>query len=74
MNATTQAIIERLPMKPVLSPSDIADAYGMPDATLVLEAIKRGRILAATVGRKFYISRDEAARYIESTEYKAEEA
>ena len=74
MNATTQAIIERLPMKPVLSPSDIADAYGLPDSTLVLEAIKRGRILAATVGRKFFISREEAARYIESTAYKADEA
>ena len=53
---------------------DIADAYGLPDSTLVLEAIKRGRILAATVGRKFFISREEAARYIESTAYKADEA
>lgn len=74
MNATTQAIIDRLPQKPVLSPGDIAAAYGMPDATPILEAIRRGRILAATVGRKFYVSRDEAARYIESTAYKADEA
>lgn len=74
MNATTQAIIDRLSTKPVLSPGDIAAAYGMPDATLILESIRRGRILAATVGRKFYISRDEAARYIESTAYTADEA
>lgn len=74
MNATTQAIIDRLPQKPVLSPGDIAAAYGMPDATPILEAIRRGRILAATVGRKFYVSRDEAARYIETTAYKADEA
>lgn len=74
MNATTQAIIDRLPTKPVLVPGDIAAAYGMPDASPVLEAIRRGRILVATVGRKFYISREEAARYIESTAYKADEA
>ena len=74
MNTTTQAIIARLENKPVLSPGDIAAAYGMPDASLVIEAIRRGRILAATVGRKFYISREEAVRYIESTAYKADEA
>jgi hypothetical protein len=74
MNATTQAIKDRLPQKPVLSPGDIAAAYGMPDATPILEAIRRGRILAATVGRKFYVSRDEAARYIETTAYQADEA
>jgi len=74
MNATTQAIIARLENKPVLSPGDIAAAYGMPDASLVIEAIRRGRILAATVGRKFYISREEAVRYIESTAYTADEA
>lgn len=74
MNATTQAIIDRLPMKPVLGPGDIAAAFGMPDSSQVIEAIRRGRILAATVGRKFYISREEAARYIESTAYNADEA
>lgn len=74
MNATTQAIIDRLPLKPVISPGDISAAYGMPDATPILEAIRRGRILAATVGRKFYVSRDEAARYIETTAYRADEA
>ncbi len=74
MNTTTQAIIARLENKPVLSPGDIAAAYGMPDASLVIEAIRRGRILAATVGRKFYISREEAVRYIESTAYTADEA
>ena len=41
MNATTQAIIDRLPTKPVLVPGDIAAAYGMPDASPVLEAIRQ---------------------------------
>ena len=74
MNATTQAIINRLGNKPLLSPGDISAAYGMPDSSMIIEAIKRGRLAAANVGRKFYISREEAARYIESTAYKADEA
>lgn len=74
MNATAQAIINRLCNKPVLSPGDISAAFGMPDSSMIIEAIKRGRLAAANVGRKFYISRDEAARYIESTAYKADEA
>lgn len=74
MNATTQAIIDRLPQKPILSPGEIAAAFGMPDASPVLEAIRCGRILAATVGRKFYISRAEAERYIESTAFIPDEA
>ncbi len=74
MNATTQAIIGRLGNKPLLSPGDISAAYGMPDSSMIIEAIKRGRLAAANVGRKFYISRDEAARFIESTAYKADEA
>ena len=74
MNATTQAIINRLGNKPVLSPGDISAAFGMPDSSMIIDAIKRGRLAAANVGRKFYISREEAARYIESTAYKADEA
>jgi hypothetical protein len=73
MNPSTQSIIDRLPNKPIIGPGDIAAAFGMPDASRVIDAIRRGKILAATIGRKFYISRDEAARYIESTEYVADE-
>lgn len=74
MNATTKAIIDRLPGKPILSPGDIAAAYGMADAAAIIEAIRRGQIATSQVGRKHYIARTEAARYIESTEYKADEA
>lgn len=74
MNATTQAIIDRLPKKPVLIPAVIASAFGMASATPIIDAIKRGKIDASTVGGKFYISREEAARYIESTSYVADEA
>jgi hypothetical protein len=73
MNPSTKSITDRLPNKPIIGPGDIAAAFGMPDASRVIDAIRRGKILAATIGRKFYISRDEAARYIESTEYVADE-
>ena len=74
MNATTKAIIDRLPSKLILSPGDIAAAYGMATTNPILAEMKRGRISATCVGGKFYIARAEAARYIESTEYKADEA
>ena len=74
MNATAQAIIDRLPAKPILEPTDIAAAFGMPDAARVIADIRRGRIIAVTVGRKFYVSRAEAARYVASTAYTADEA
>ena len=74
MNATTQAIIDRLPKKPVLIPGEIAAAFGMASANPILDAIRRGKIAASSVGGKFYISREEAARYIAETAYKPDEA
>ena len=74
MNATTQAIIDRLPKKPILAPADIAAVFGMATPAAIIDTIKRGKIECACVGGKFYISREEAARYIESTAYKADEA
>ena len=74
MNATTQAIIARLPKKPILAPGDIAAVFGMATSAAIIDAVKRGQIAASCVGGKFYISRDEAARYIESTAYTADEA
>ena len=74
MNATTQAIIERLPNKPILIPAEISAAYGIATTNPILDAIRRGKIAASRVGGKFYIARDEAARYIETTAYQADEA
>lgn len=74
MNTTTQAIIDRLPPKPILIPAEIASAFGMASATPIIDAIKRGKLMASTVGGKYYVSHGEAERYIASTEYKAQEA
>lgn len=74
MNATTQAIIDRLPQKPILIPGELAAAFGMMSTTPILDAIKRGKIAASIVCGKFYISREEAARYVEATAFIPDEA
>ena len=74
MNATTQAIIDRLPKKPILIPGEIAAAFGMATAPPILDAIRRGKMAASCVGGKFLIARDEAARYIEATAFIPDEA
>ncbi|MBQ8112195.1 MAG: hypothetical protein IJ146_03205 [Kiritimatiellae bacterium] len=74
MNATTKAIIDRLPKKPILAPGDISAAFGMASTNPILADIKAGRLAANVVGGKYYIAREEAVRYIESTEFKADEA
>ncbi len=74
MNATTQSLVDRLPQKPMLIPAEIAAVFGMADGGPIIAAIKRGKIAASIVCGKFYISREEAVRYIESTAYKADAA
>ena len=74
MNATTQAIIDRLPKKPVLIPGEIAAAFGMATPYAIIDAIRRGKMEASSVGGKFYISREEAARYVAETAYTPDEA
>lgn len=74
MNATTQSLVDRLPQKPMLIPAEIAAVFGMADGGPIIAAIKRGKIAASIVERKFYISREAAVKYIESTEFKPDEA
>lgn len=74
MNATVQAIIALLPKKPVVTPADIAAAFGLMTTNPILDAIKIGQLAASSLGGKFYIWREEAARFIEATAYKVDEA
>lgn len=46
MNGTTQAILERLPKKDLVTPREIADAYDVSSTSRILQDIKSG-ILAA---------------------------
>lgn len=73
MNATTQAIIERLPRKPLLSPKDVADAYSLKSNDSVLADIKTGRLAANRIGSQYVISRTAAEEYIAANEYIPEE-
>lgn len=73
MNATTQAIIDRLPKKPLLSPTEVAAAYSLKCADIILADIKAGRVAANKVGGKYIISREAAAEYIAANEYKPNE-
>ncbi len=73
MNATTQTIIQMLPRKPLLSPADIAAAYGLSTTAPILADIKTGKLAANVLNGKYIISRDAARDYIESNEYTPDE-
>ena len=73
MNATTQAIIDRLPKKPILAPGDISAAYWLATCNSILADIKTGKIAANVVGGKYIISRSAAEAYIAANEYKPQE-
>lgn len=46
-NMTADAIVERLPSKPLLSAREVADAIGAASTKPVIEAIEAGRLSAA---------------------------
>lgn len=73
MNSTTQAIIDRLPKKPLLAPGDVAAAYGLAGTTAIIADIKTGRIAANALNGKYIISRAAAEDYIKANEFTPEE-
>lgn len=73
MNATTLSIIKQLPQKPLLSPADIAAAYGLATTKSILDNIKTGKLAANMIGGKYVISREAAREYIVQNEYLPEE-
>ena len=73
MNKTTQAIIAQLPKKPLLTPADIAAAYGLVTTQAILAEIKTGKLAANCIGGKYIISREAASAYIAGNEYEPDE-
>ena len=69
MNATTEAIINQLPKKPLLSPADVAAAYGLASSNPILADIKVGKLAANSINGRYLIARVEAERYIKSNEF-----
>ena len=73
MNATTLSIIKLLPQKPLLSPADIAAAYGLASANPIIADIKVGKLAANMINGRYIISRDAARDYIVANEYSPDE-
>ena len=73
MNATTLSIIELLPKKPLLSPADIAAAYGLATSQPIIADIKVGKLAANMINGRYIISRDAARDYIVANEYSPDE-
>ena len=73
MNATTLSIIKQLPQRPLLSPADIAAAYGLATTNTILADIKVGKLAANMIGGKYVISRDAAEAYVSSNEFVPDE-
>lgn len=73
MNATTQAIVAQLPRKPLLSPAEVAAAYGLKSTDIILADIRTGRLEANKAGKLYVISRTAAEAYIAANEYKPDE-
>ena len=69
MNATTEAIINLLPKKPLLTPADVAAAYGLATTQTILADIKTGKLAANIVGGKYIIARSAAEAYIAANEF-----
>ena len=74
MNATTLTIIKLLPQKPLLSPAEIAAAYGLATTTSILADIKVGKLAANMINGRYIISRDAARDYIVANEFIPDEA
>lgn len=73
MNTTTQAIIAQLPRKPLLSPAEVAAAYGLATTNAIIADIKLGRLPANVVGGKYIISHSAAEAYVAANEYRPDE-
>ena len=74
MNATVQDFINAIPKKKSLTPVELAGVFGKSDGRIIIAEIQRGRIAACQPGGQFFISYDEAVRYIESTAYIPDQA
>ena len=73
MNATTLSIIKLLPQKPLLSPAELAAAYGLASANPIIADIKTGKLAANMINGRYIISRDAARAYIVANEYSPDE-
>jgi excisionase family DNA binding protein len=67
-NFSAEAIVARLPQKPILNAAEVADALFLANSRCVVAAIDEGKLAAIKVGKQYRIHRSEAARWIRSLE------
>ncbi len=68
MKKTTDAIIARLPDKELLSPLELAAAFGLKTSQPILNQIDLGKLSASKLEKGLSISRDVAIEFIQSCE------
>ena len=64
MNPTVAAIAQRLPKKPLVSPQEIADAFGLATPQTIVADIALGALAAVKIGGRYVVARAEAERYV----------
>ena len=65
-NPTAEAIVARLPDRPLVNAREIADALFQTTSRSVVDAIDEGKLHAVKVGGQYRVSRAEASRWIRS--------
>ena len=65
-NPTAEAIVRRLPDKPLLTARDVADALFQTTTSFVVAAVDEGSLRAVKIGGQYRVARAEAARWIRS--------
>ncbi len=65
-NPTAEAIVSRLPDRPLVNAREIADALSMTSTGGVTAAIDEGKLRAVKIGGQYRVARAEAARWIRS--------
>lgn len=67
-NPTAEAIVSRLPDRPLVNAREIADALFQTTSRSVVAAVEEGKLHAVRIGGQYRIARDEAARWIRTLE------
>lgn len=66
LNPTVEAVVARLPKRPLITPTDISAALDLKSTHSVFAAIDEGKIPAIRIGNKFLIVRGEVVKWINS--------
>ena len=65
---TADLICSRLPNRPLVSPGDVAAAFGFSTTNPIISAIQCGRLDAVRTAGRYFIARECAERYIRAEE------